>query len=346
MENPGGLSSDKEDSGASDRKKDHIKLAFESRIDSRDIDDRFYYEPIFAAHPSNTDNLTIQFLGKNFKAPIWVSSMTGGTSMAKTININLAKVCGEFGLGMGLGSCRQLLYSDEYLEDFNVRKYIGEQPLFINLGIAQLEYLIKHNETHRIAEIIKKLECDGLIIHVNPMQEWLQPEGDKFDVAPIVTIQRIIEKVKCAIIVKEVGQGMGIRSIEALLKLPIQALDFGANGGTNFALLEILRSSEIATKNYSKLAFVGHSAGEMVEMVNQLIDSSNASFLCKQIIVSGGVNDFLDGYYYTQKLNIPSIYGHASGFLKYAMDSYESLQEYVDLQIKGLSLAKAYLKVK
>ena len=72
-------------------------------------------------------------------APLWVSSMTGGTKEAGTINRNLARVCGQFGLGMGLGSCRIILHDDEYLSDFRLRKEMGDFPLYANLGVAQIE---------------------------------------------------------------------------------------------------------------------------------------------------------------------------------------------------------------
>jgi isopentenyl-diphosphate Delta-isomerase len=337
---------DNTDINASDRKKDHIELAFKSRVLHQQIDTRFNYEPLLSSHPEDEKNIKIQFLGKEFKAPIWVSSMTGGTTLAGTINKNLAKACGEYGLGMGLGSCRQLLYSDEYLDDFQIRKYMSDQPLYANLGIAQVETLIQNNQLDKVNLLLDKLDADGLIIHVNPMQEWLQPEGDRFKSDPLMTIKKVIEKSSYKIIVKEVGQGMGPESLEALLKLPIEAIDFGASGGTNFALLEILRSSPEISENYGNLALIGHSAEDMVEFVNALYIKYDQDILCKQIIVSGGVSDFLDGYYLTQKLRLPTVYGQASGLLKYAQSSYEELQKYLDLQIKGLSLAKAFLRVK
>ena len=99
----------------SDRKKDHIELAFKSAIANQDS--RFYYEPLFAGHPEG--NLPERsFVGKKLLAPIWISSMTGGTKEAATINKNLAKVCGQYGLGMGLGSCRIILESDECKKSF------------------------------------------------------------------------------------------------------------------------------------------------------------------------------------------------------------------------------------
>ncbi|MGB4959115.1 MAG: isopentenyl-diphosphate delta-isomerase [Saprospiraceae bacterium] len=331
---------------AAERKKDHIKLALTSKVPAHNIDTRFEYEPLLAAHPINSENLTIQFLNKKFNTPIWVSSMTGGTSMAAIINQNLAKACGEFGLGMGLGSCRQLLYSDEYVADFQLRKWIGDQPLYANLGIAQVEHLIKNKEVSKIRHLLSKLDANGLIVHVNPLQEWLQPEGDRFEVAPIITVQRLLDENIGSIIVKEVGQGMGPASVEALLKLPIDALDFAACGGTNFALLEILRSASSISDDYSRLAQVGHSAASMVMMINTITDTlAQNELLCRQVIISGGISDFLDGYYLMEKIKLPAVYGQASGFLKHAQNSYEVLQEHISKQINGLSLAKAYLKV-
>lgn len=335
------------DPTAASRKKDHIQLAFQSQIDSGQLDQRFYYEPLLAGHPEKGSLATTPFLGKTMKAPIWVSSMTGGTAMANTINHNLARACKDFGMGMGLGSCRSLLYSNDTLKDFAVRHLIGDDvPFYANLGIAQLETLIEDNDIHLIKELIDKLEADGLIIHVNPLQEWLQPEGDRFKKAPIETIVRILDKIDYPIIVKEVGQGMGYESLKALYQLPLAAVDFAANGGTNFAKLELLRSDTVKQNIYSQLAFIGHSASEMVNISNQIKEELGDKMLCKQVIISGGIKTFLDGYYLINKLNIPSVYGQASSFLKHAQGTYEELQTYVDSQIQGLELAKALLKVK
>ncbi len=337
-----------DDPTAEERKKDHIELAFKSQIGVNQLDKRFYYEPLFTAHPTKGAPYgNIPFLGKKMKAPVWVSSMTGGTKMANTINHNLAKVCGEFGMGMGLGSCRGLLYSDEYLKDFSVRNLIGDDnPLYANLGIAQLEQLIAQNELYRVHQLLDKLAADGLIIHINPFQEWMQPEGDVYQRSPLETISTILEKVDTPIIVKEVGQGMGYKSLKALLQLPLAAVDFAASGGTNFSMLELLRSDAEKLAAYTNLAQVGHSAEEMVELTNNVKTELGDKMLCQQIIISGGVKDFLDGYYLINKINCQAIYGQASGFLKHAQGDYETLYQHVERQIEGLKLAKAYLTIK
>jgi len=335
------------DPTASSRKKDHIELAFQSQIEEGKLDSRFYYEPLLSGHPKAEEIKPFRFLGKTLRTPIWVSSMTGGTEWAKTINQNLALACNEFGIGMGLGSCRSLLYSDEMLSDFDVRAIIGEGlPLYANLGIAQLEQLIKQNELFLIDNLLNKLKADGLIIHVNPLQEWLQPEGDRFEIAPIETIKTIVEYASFPIIVKEVGQGMGYESLKALFQLPLEAIDFAANGGTNFAKLELLRSDKQKQEIYSKLALVGHSAEDMIEMTTKIIQELGDGIKCKQVIISGGIRNFLDGYYAINKLPLPCVYGQASGFLKHARGSYDELRDYVDAQVQGLILAGAFLKVR
>ena len=336
-----------DDPTAKSRKRDHIELAFQSQITTQELDQRFYYEPILAAHPKKGSLPVIQFLEKSMRVPLWVSSMTGGTEKAKRINHNLARACEEFGMGMGLGSCRSLLRSDERLEDFDVRHLIGEaQPFFANLGIAQLEELIHNKELHLIDQLIERLQADGLIIHVNPLQEWLQPEGDRFRQPPLDTIREVLVHSSWPIIVKEVGQGMGYESLKALLQLPLAAIDFAANGGTNFSKVELLRSSPVEQKVYEKLAMVGHSAEEMVGLANQLIDELGPTVQCKQIIISGGVRDFLDGYYLINKLAMPSVYGQAAAFLRHAQGSYEALRTHVLAQLRGLELAQAFLRIR
>lgn len=336
-----------EDPTSADRKRDHIEMAFRSQMESGEIDQRFFYEPLLSAHPAEGSLKPFPFLGKTLWSPMWVSSMTGGTEWAHTINHNLARACCDFGMGMGLGSCRKLLFDDGTLEDFAVRHLIGDDlPLYANLGVAQLEQLIESNELGRVKSLLEKLEADGLIIHVNPLQEWMQPEGDRFAKAPIETISEFLEKMEVPVIVKEVGQGMGYESLKALFQMPILAVDFAASGGTNFAKLELLRSKKIKQQLFGQLAQVGHSAVEMVEMTNQISEELGDKMQCRQVIISGGVRNFLDGYFLINKLKLDCVYGQASAFLRHARGSYEELHEYVASQIQGLEIANAFLKIK
>jgi isopentenyl-diphosphate delta-isomerase len=328
-----------------DRKKDHIELAFRSQMKNALIDERFYYEPLLSSHPKE-DDTTFAFLGKNLQTPIWVSSMTGGTELAGKINRNLARACAEFGMGMGLGSCRSLLESDEHFSDFDVRSIIGDDlPLYANLGICQLEELIKKKKISKIIRLVGRLRADGLIIHVNPMQEWLQPEGDRIKKSPIESLEYLLDEVDFPVIVKEVGQGMGPESLRALLHLPLQAIEFAAFGGTNFAKIELMRNPDSKTQLFEPLAQIGHSATQMIDWVNEII-ATDDEVKCKEIIISGGIKNFLDGYYLMEKSSLPAIYGQASVLLKYAKESYEEVRAYLESQRKGLQLAKSFLRIR
>ena len=334
------MNSDK-DIHASSRKKDHIELAFQSQTFENERDRRFNYEPAINNMNSHKRNISLNFLGAELEAPIWVSSMTGGTEKASHINKNLAKACNEFGLGMGLGSCRQLLYSDEFLSDFDVREIIGIQPLYANLGIAQVEECVKKEEYSLIENLIEKLRADGLIIHINPMQEWMQPEGDVIERNPIDTIQDVIDHIETKIIVKEVGQGFGPKSLRALLGMDIDGIELAGFGGTNFTRLEALRREE---NHYAEFINVGHTAEEMVRLINE-ISAEDINMKMKGIIISGGIKDYLTGYYLNQKCKLSSVYGQASQFLKHAMGSYGELAQFVEAQIEGYKMASQYLTV-
>lgn len=325
------------------RKKDHIDLAMRSQITKALLNKKFNYEPALSAHPSK--NLPEQeFLGKTLSLPVWVSSMTGGTAQAKHINTNLAKVCREFGMGMGLGSCRPLLEDKSRFDDFNMRPIIGDElPLLANLGIAQIEELLEEQSIDKLQEMLALLQVDGLFVHLNPAQEYLQPEGDRIRFSPIETLQRLLEKVDFPILVKEVGQGIGPKSLEALMDLDLAGIEFGAFGGTNFAQMELMRSDETKRKLLEPIATIGHTAEEMIGYLNEL---PFAIMNEKNIIISGGINDWLEGYYLIKKIKYKAVFGQASAFLNYAQDDYQLLYQYVLNLKKGLLFADAYLTIR
>ena len=327
----------------SNRKTDHIDLAFDSQVLSGD--ERFNYEPLTAF---NLDGPLepVSFAGLQMNAPWWVSSMTGGAEKAGRINERLAKACAKYGLGMGLGSCRPVLENTEFGTDFLVRKWIGNQPLFANLGIAQLEEIAETNAWPKLKDMIARLEANGLIIHINPLQEWMQPEGDDIRFNPLETIKRTIDALDCSIIVKEVGQGFGPESLRALIKLPLAALDYGSLGGTNFSKLEYTRGGSNHMPGYEEVTRIGHTAHEMTTIVNRLMDELGSQCLCKNSIVSGGIRNFLDGYYHVTKSKMQAIYAQASPFLKYALQGEESLHTFIESQLAGYKMANRTLKIK
>lgn len=321
------------------RKKDHINLAYQAQLFEQEVSQLFNYEPLLVSNELNELEKT-PFLGKQLSLPLWVSSMTGGTKEAQTINRNLAQACREFGMGMGLGSCRSLLESKKRLEEFYVRDLIGEDlPLMANLGIAQVEELLDKQAVDKVIELIESLKADGLMLHVNPLQELMQPEGDIYRKPPIETIQKLLEGVKFPIFIKEVGQGMGPKSLDILLETNIAGIEFGALGGTNFSLIELMRSDDLLMEQMIDFASVGHSATEMVDFLN---DFPLSTVKEKEFIISGGMRP-LTGFYLKQQLDAPSIIGMAFQFLKYAREDYSQLQKYVALVKRSLQIAQKFL---
>ena len=325
------------------RKKDHIALSFSSVPDKKLDLSTLSYEPLFSAHPTNDDLISQKFMGYDFGMPLWVSSMTGGPEKAKVINENLARACGEFQLGMGLGSCRPLLDGDERFNDFNVKHLMGTAPLFTNFGIAQLEELVDADELHKVNEITGRLKADGVVIHVNPLQEWFQPEGDHYKKPAIETIAAVCDVVDTPIIVKEVGQGMGPMSLKALMDLPIAAIELAAYGGTNFSILERLRREKMEdlSSQGEALSYIGHTAEQMVGYLNDLKASGARDI---EIIISGGIKDPVSGHVLKEQLQYNAIIGMASTLLKHAMGDYEDLQTYLNDMKECFKMSKAFIK--
>lgn len=327
-----------------DRKLEHIQLAFDSHTGPSQQDKRFIYEPLLDAHPTGEDE-PFSFLGKMIRTPFWVSSMTGGTGVAEHINKNIARACREFGFGMGLGSCRKILFDKTHWDDFDMRDVIGpDQPFWANLGIAQIESLLKEKNEKAILDLVGDLRADGLIIHVNPLQEWFQPEGDAIERPPLETIEDLMSRIGIPLIVKEVGQGMGIESLKRLLKLPLAAIEFAAYGGTNFSNLELMRDDPIMRETFQPFAYIGQTATQMVHTVNRLLQEIGEP-KCRQLIISGGIKTYLDGYYLVSVSQLPAVYGMASSVLRHATGEYSELKEYIDNQLKAYRLARNFLKI-
>ena len=329
----------------SNRKEDHINLALMSETLATMVDKRFNYNPLLGVHPSSKDLWPIDFLGFQMNYPIWVSSMTGGTPSARDINQRLARLCNEYKLGMGLGSCRKLIEDPDSVGDFQIRKFIGRQPLFANLGVAQCTQWLDNSKAFYIDEIMKITEADGLILHINPFQEWMQHEGDRYHEPALTTIKRMLDKFSFPIIAKEVGQGFSKEALGELMKLNLAAIEFGAFGGTNFANLEKLRNIDERKNDFEPFIYVGHTAEEMVQYTNEISDLTNG-VLCKNLIISGGVKNFLDAYYLLSLSSCRSIIGMASAWLTKAQVSYDVLEDYFNRQMSGLLMAKNFLTVK
>ena len=121
-------------------------------------------------------NLSTTLLGKDVDYPIIISGMTGGTSKGKSFNEAFAEICNEFNIGMGVGSQRAAIENPKLAETYSVRHIAKDIPLIANLGIAQF---LKGYGASEVGEAIKMIQADSLAIHINPLQEFMQTEGDR-----------------------------------------------------------------------------------------------------------------------------------------------------------------------
>lgn len=326
----------------SQRKSDHLDLALSAQADGLQSKFQLDYEPLFGHHPERLKsfkNEEFSFLGKTMRLPLWVSSMTGGTEHAGHINRLLARACAAYGMGMGLGSCRSLLESDEFFNDFNLRPELGpEVPFFANIGVAQLEELLVQGKESLLGEMVESLKADGLIVHLNPLQEWFQPEGDRYQTPAIEVLRHFKEKLSLPLIVKEVGQGMGPRSLLALCELGVTGIEFGAYGGTNFSKLENLRRNDL-WPHWQDFECVGHSADEML---TNLLHIAKQRELPK-LIISGGIRSCVQGHSLLIRAPEGSVLGMATPFLEQARKGADALDSFVQSWAEGLEMAAEFL---
>jgi isopentenyl-diphosphate delta-isomerase len=184
-------------------------------------------------------DLTTTFLGKSLGAPLLISSMTGGTQQAKTINFRLAEVAQQYKLAMGVGSQRVAVENPQVADTFAVRSLAPDILLLANLGAVQLNYSYGLDECLRVVEL---LEADALILHLNPLQECIQPNGDTNFRGLIDKIHNLCSKIPVPVIAKEVGNGISAAMAQKLIEAGVSAIDVAGAGGTSWAKVESERA--------------------------------------------------------------------------------------------------------
>lgn len=332
----------------SQRKQHHIDLASKSQYSygSRvNLMDYFNYEPLITNNVVESTDLGQTFLGKTISYPFLISSMTASGQESNQINQILAKAANHYNLPFALGSCRKFLFDDRADESMLVREELGAGPLLANLGIAQVEELIQKNELHRINLMMSALEADALYIHINPMQEIYQAEGDRYWSTPINLIGKLTEEIDYPIFIKEVGQGFGPQSLKQLLKLNIAGIDSASLGGTNFTYLEKLRGSTFSDEenqgHWDGPCLIGHSIPEMIKFFKE------ANLKGKTIILSGGVRTAEEAFLYKNLLGVPSsLIGMAYPFLKAAGNGFTGVQEFFESFLYQYLIFNKFLHLK
>lgn len=188
-----------------------------------------------------TVDLSVDLWGRRLRAPLLISSMTGGVSEAGPVNRALAEAAQEHRVALGLGSGRVLLEGGDP-STFAVRDVAPDVLLFANLGAVQL----REHSPAACARMVAALEADGLILHLNAVQEAVQPGGDTAFGGVLGRVGELCAKLDVPVVVKEVGFGLGPQDVAALADAGVAGVDVAGAGGTNWARVEGHRDPEAA----------------------------------------------------------------------------------------------------
>lgn len=223
------------------RKSDHIRINLEKDVDSGVTTGleryRFVHQALPELNLKDVDT-RVSIFSKVLSSPLLISSMTGGTEEAARINLILASAAQETGIAMGLGSLRTAIDLPEQSVSFNVRAVAPDILLFANLGAVQLNYGYSIEECVRAVDMVK---ADGLILHLNPLQEALQPEGDTDFSMLLPKIEKVCRKLPVPVIIKEVGWGISAHVAHMLIDAGVAAIDVAGAGGTSWSQVEMHR---------------------------------------------------------------------------------------------------------
>jgi isopentenyl-diphosphate delta-isomerase len=305
------------------RKADHIKINLEQDVRSALTTGLENYHFIHEALPElelNRINTSLSLFGKKLSAPILISSMTGGTAEAKTINLRLAEAAQEMKIAMGVGSQRAAIEHSRQAKTFQVRKVAPDILLFANLGAVQLNYGYGIDHCRRAVDMI---QADALILHLNPLQEAVQGAGDTNFAGLAKKIEEVCKKFEVPVIAKEVGWGISEKTAKLLADCGVSAIDVAGAGGTSWSQVEMHRAPDEFTRQLAA-TFVGWGIPTAESILNVKKATPNLT-----IFASGGIKDGLD---IAKCIALGATLGGMAGqFLKAAAVSTEKAVEMMKL---------------
>lgn len=308
------------------RKKEHLKIAISSasQVGTNGLQNyKFTYNSLPEIDFDKISTSTI-FLGKKVNYPFFISCMTGGILEGGKLNKNLALAAEKHCIALGVGSQRAAIENPSLAKFYNVRKYAPTTPILANIGLVQLNYGFGLDEFNRCVDMI---EADALVIHVNPIQEAIQPEGNRNWEGLLDKLGKIIDKIKVPIIVKKVGFGMSKDVLKRFINIGVKYVDVAGWGGTNWAMVEGLRGK--ADKELGELfSSWGISTAESLE-------NTNRSKLFS-VIASGGIRN---GIEIAKCMSMGAdMVGIASPFATAGLESQELVEKLIEKYAKELKV--------
>ena len=270
------------------RKADHIRINLQHDVKSELLTGLERYHFVHRALPEidlDEVDFSQNIFGKMVKAPILISSMTGGSEDAAEINRILALAAQKTGIAMGVGSQRAAIEHPDLRATFQIRDYAPDILLFANLGAVQLNYGYGVEQCLKAVEMI---EADALVLHVNALQEALQPEGDTRFSGLLEKIRIVCQEIHVPVILKEVGWGFSFEDARNLKDAGVSAIDVAGAGGTSWSQVEMHRAKdESQARIASSFVDWGIPTSEAIRNVKQAAPDM-------MIFASGGLRSGID----------------------------------------------------
>ncbi|NJK42010.1 MAG: type 2 isopentenyl-diphosphate Delta-isomerase [Acaryochloridaceae cyanobacterium SU_2_1] len=320
---------DRTDDAIQSRKADHLRICLDDSVQCQWVTtglEQYRFTHVCLPELALLEVQTsTSFLGKSLGAPLLISSMTGGTELAKTINIRLAKVAQQFNIAMGVGSQRVAVEHPQVADTFAVRSHAPDILLLANLGAVQLNYgyTIDHCQ-----QVIDLLEADALILHLNPLQECIQSRGDRDFRGLLARIKTLCHNLPVPVIVKEVGNGISGAMAIPLIEAGVAAIDVAGAGGTSWAKVEGERAEDLRQRR------LGQTFAEWGLPTAECVTSIRGMAPHIPLIASGGLRTGLDA---AKAIALgANLVGMAYPFLRAAHESESALITLTELLIAEL----------
>ncbi len=314
------------------RKEDHIRINLEEDVGFDRLTTglekyRFVHQALPELNLADI-NLSTTFFGKPLRAPLLISSMTGGTERAQGINRALAAAAQAAGIAMGLGSLRAALEDRQLAESFRVRPIAPNILLLANLGAVQLNYGYTVDDCRRAVELVG---ADALILHFNALQEALQPEGETVFAGLLGKVEAVCRQLEVPVVAKEVGWGFSQEAAHRLAEAGVAAIDVAGAGGTSWSQVEMYRADTDARRQVAAtFRDWGIPTATSIAMVRQ-----GAPGL--PIVASGGLRNGLD---VAKTIALGAqLAGMAGPFLKAAVISAQAVLETIQVTAAELRVA-------
>ncbi len=315
------------------RKTDHLDIVLDPQLSPKRADsgfDAIVFEHVALPELSLAEiDLSTRFLGRALKAPLLISSMTGGPERAARINANLAEAAEALGLALAVGSQRIAIEGRGTGGlDRSLRERAPSIPILANVGAAQLVLGYGERQARQAVEMI---EADALIVHLNPLQEAVQRGGDTDWRGILRAIEALVRAVPFPVVVKEVGAGISGRLARRLVDAGVAAIDVAGAGGTSWAAVEAERASDPATRETAMIfADWGISTAKAIADVRAACPDA-------LVIGSGGVRHGLDA---AKAIRLGAdLAGQAAASLKSADESAEAAAAHFENVMAQLRIA-------